>query len=109
MLTLPLHPQRLHPRLTHTARCQQRTGNRKSTRLNSSHTVISYAVFCLKKKKKDASYSETVIMDYLFELEQETAVDMLYNMCLIIIKMVSIFDVVVCYVNRRTSLRVGHF
>src|SRR5438034_2880432 len=26
--------------------------NRKSTRLNSSHTVISYAVFCLKKKKK---------------------------------------------------------
>src|SRR5437588_5633894 len=32
-----------------------RTGgrkDRKSTRLNSSHTVISYAVFCLKKKKK---------------------------------------------------------
>src|SRR5436190_6752555 len=28
-----------------------RTGDRKSTRLNSSHTVISYAVFCLKKKK----------------------------------------------------------
>src|SRR5260221_5439718 len=32
----------------------QRAGlaDRKSTRLNSSHTVISYAVFCLKKKKK---------------------------------------------------------
>src|SRR5260221_2147067 len=29
-------------------------GDRKSTRLNSSHTVISYAVFCLKKKKKGA-------------------------------------------------------
>src|SRR5438034_5840681 len=29
-----------------------RHGDRKSTRLNSSHTVISYAVFCLKKKKK---------------------------------------------------------
>src|SRR5215204_2811096 len=29
-----------------------RTTDRKSTRLNSSHTVISYAVFCLKKKKK---------------------------------------------------------
>src|SRR2546427_2416749 len=31
-----------------------RTGNgdRKSTRLNSSHSQISYAVFCLKKKKK---------------------------------------------------------
>ena len=26
-------------------------GDRKSTRLNSSHLVISYAVFCLKKKK----------------------------------------------------------
>src|SRR2546427_8546566 len=28
-------------------------GDRKSTRLNSSHSQISYAVFCLKKKKKD--------------------------------------------------------
>src|SRR2546426_1211727 len=28
--------------------------DRKSTRLNSSHLVISYAVFCLKKKKKTA-------------------------------------------------------
>src|SRR5256885_3865692 len=30
--------------------------DRKSTRLNSSHLVISYAVFCLKKKKKKHSY-----------------------------------------------------
>src|SRR5205807_5443533 len=30
-------------------------GDRKSTRLNSSHLVISYAVFCLKKKKKKIS------------------------------------------------------
>src|SRR5256884_6588710 len=29
-------------------------GDRKSTRLNSSHGYISYAVFCLKKKKTDA-------------------------------------------------------
>src|SRR2546430_6473177 len=29
----------------------QRTRDRKSTRLNSSHSQISYAVFCLKKKK----------------------------------------------------------
>ena len=29
--------------------------DRKSTRLNSSHTVISYAVFCLKKKKNKKS------------------------------------------------------
>src|SRR5215211_8422960 len=32
-------------------RCRRQ--DRKSTRLNSSHTVISYAVFCLKKKKKE--------------------------------------------------------
>src|SRR5207342_3864232 len=30
--------------------------DRKSTRLNSSHVKISYAVFCLKKKKKSTSY-----------------------------------------------------
>src|SRR5947207_10971930 len=30
--------------------------DRKSTRLNSSHTVISYAVFCLKKKKKQKTH-----------------------------------------------------
>src|SRR5258708_38985601 len=29
-----------------------RRGDRKSTRLNSSHQIISYAVFCLKKKKQ---------------------------------------------------------
>src|SRR5438094_4514886 len=31
----------------------QRIQDRKSTRLNSSHRTISYAVFCLKKKKKN--------------------------------------------------------
>src|SRR2546426_3368273 len=31
-------------------------GDRKSTRLNSSHLVISYAVFCLKKKKQRTYY-----------------------------------------------------
>src|SRR5256885_7375886 len=31
---------------------RDRCRDRKSTRLNSSHLVISYAVFCLKKKKK---------------------------------------------------------
>src|SRR5438034_3881957 len=35
-----------------TAEQLQQQRDRKSTRLNSSHTVISYAVFCLKKKKK---------------------------------------------------------
>src|SRR5256886_7004098 len=32
---------------------EDRAGDRKSTRLNSSHSQISYAVFCLKKKKND--------------------------------------------------------
>src|SRR2546426_8888263 len=36
-------------------------GDRKSTRLNSSHLVISYAVFCLKKKKKTHSKAEIII------------------------------------------------
>src|SRR2546429_6534446 len=34
----------------------QSTGDRKSTRLNSSHGYISYAVFCLKKKKMQPAY-----------------------------------------------------
>src|SRR5258708_26947013 len=33
-------------------------GDRKSTRLNSSHQIISYAVFCLKKKKKPEQSSK---------------------------------------------------
>src|SRR2546430_5249138 len=35
----------------------RRSRDRKSTRLNSSHSQISYAVFCLKKKKKNKSSS----------------------------------------------------
>src|SRR5256885_1034063 len=36
--------------------------DRKSTRLNSSHLVISYAVFCLKKKKKTKLYYYFIIL-----------------------------------------------
>src|SRR2546430_12494315 len=32
-------------------------GDRKSTRLNSSHSQISYAVFCLKKKRRVGAYA----------------------------------------------------
>src|SRR5205807_7452566 len=39
-------------RLVHAFGHQLEHQDRKSTRLNSSHLVISYAVFCLKKKKK---------------------------------------------------------
>src|SRR2546421_4873657 len=35
-------------------------GDRKSTRLNSSHDQISYAVFCLKKKKKKRNITNKV-------------------------------------------------
>src|SRR5687768_17726577 len=35
----------------------RRTRDRKSTRLNSSHGYISYAVFCLKKKKKNKTHT----------------------------------------------------
>src|SRR2546422_6719278 len=45
--------------------CRQRQAadpglDRKSTRLNSSHGYISYAVFCLKKKKKYSMYGDTL-------------------------------------------------
>src|SRR5260221_1943611 len=46
-----------HPQIA--AACARR--DRKSTRLNSSHTVISYAVFCLKKKN-------TITLHLLLEL-----------------------------------------
>src|SRR2546426_3903882 len=38
--------------------------DRKSTRLNSSHLVISYAVFCLKKKKNENSYIAVQVRVY---------------------------------------------
>src|SRR5690625_5838822 len=52
---VPPHPGRAH---------YGDTGNRdrKSTRLNSSHVAISYAVFCLKKKKR--VYSHLSRMEY---------------------------------------------
>src|SRR2546430_12538187 len=54
----PLHSRRQH----HHATAREKSvpvaveeSDRKSTRLNSSHSQISYAVFCLKKKKKDSA------------------------------------------------------
>src|SRR2546427_7532424 len=52
--TLGTTPDELVRGLTGTARIEIKNGtDRKSTRLNSSHSQISYAVFCLKKKKKN--------------------------------------------------------
>src|SRR5690242_21602208 len=44
--------RRVRPLRDGGARAGRSRGDRKSTRLNSSHMSISYAVFCLKKKKK---------------------------------------------------------
>src|SRR2546426_7105768 len=55
----PHEPPRRAPRVAGVGRAHGRPhpvpprGDRKSTRLNSSHLVISYAVFCLKKKKNE--------------------------------------------------------
>src|SRR5256885_7669173 len=59
--------ERLHarqPRRLSGERDEDILRDRKSTRLNSSHLVISYAVFCLKKKKKTiADRTPTHIID----------------------------------------------
>src|SRR2546426_6996357 len=43
------------------------SGDRKSTRLNSSHLVISYAVFCLKKKKLSSYNSQRPSHNFDYE------------------------------------------
>src|SRR3712207_7634317 len=48
---------RRHPALA--AHHPRRRGDRKSTRLNSSHANISYAVFCLKKKNNPITFLST--------------------------------------------------
>src|SRR5438445_3290039 len=49
-LAVVARPQRAHPRVEELHRLRAGLQDRKSTRLNSSHANISYAVFCLKKK-----------------------------------------------------------
>src|SRR5437868_11038006 len=47
------------PRLREAGERECPCSDRKSTRLNSSHVSISYAVFCLKKKKKNKNTKKT--------------------------------------------------
>src|SRR4051794_41355602 len=54
----PAGPRRQEPGRSH-PRVSVRRRDRKSTRLNSSHPSISYAVFCLKKKKTKNSQQTT--------------------------------------------------
>src|SRR5437773_5559883 len=49
--TRQFSPSRPSPCAARSRSCPTRSADRKSTRLNSSHITISYAVFCLKKKK----------------------------------------------------------
>src|SRR5256885_11148597 len=49
---LRLPAREIEPEAEAEAAPTRAAGDRKSTRLNSSHLVISYAVFCLKKKNK---------------------------------------------------------
>src|SRR2546428_2606810 len=58
----PHRPARAHAHRPGNPRAprNRRMGDRKSTRLNSSHDQISYAVFCLKKKKKKERRFEEV-------------------------------------------------
>src|SRR3712207_8863889 len=68
-LRLPDSAAVVHRDLDHPESAQQRQDDhldRKSTRLNSSHANISYAVFCLKKKKKQI-YHKTYIERYSCE------------------------------------------
>src|SRR3989454_11096171 len=66
LLTAALHLAqplaRLRGRLKEGLTPWRQHGDRKSTRLNSSHLVISYAVFCLKKKKKYMDTNRTEIV-----------------------------------------------
>src|SRR3712207_8035219 len=58
LLERELRPDLSGPRRARAAGARGAARDRKSTRLNSSHANISYAVFCLKKKKHKA-YSTT--------------------------------------------------
>src|SRR3712207_411690 len=66
----------------------QITSDRKSTRLNSSHANISYAVFCLKKKKIHSNISLTTLMLtrltslYVFFFFNDTATTEIYTLSL---------------------------
>src|SRR5437899_3445779 len=58
-------PGRLASRRRGIATGRARAGDRKSTRLNSSHLGISYAVFCLKKKNKERQGRNQTEVDIL--------------------------------------------
>src|SRR5437764_9439649 len=62
------------PRHSACAAAAESQADRKSTRLNSSHRCISYAVFCLKKKKKQKRNEQSVKVQAMQQTVQSTAV-----------------------------------
>src|SRR5256885_5524082 len=58
-LAVAAHHGPRHPGQTQAAQ------DRKSTRLNSSHLVISYAVFCLKKKKNQSTTLKSFLVSFI--------------------------------------------
>src|SRR2546426_9229932 len=60
-ITVEQDPAELRQRTRLSVAQLHAAGDRKSTRLNSSHLVISYAVFCLKKKNKIRWRSRTCV------------------------------------------------
>src|SRR2546430_12847031 len=69
------HPRKISVQIT--AHCFFLSKDRKSTRLNSSHSQISYAVFCLKKKQIQPSLLDqsTLATAYLAKADQRTPMD----------------------------------
>src|SRR5256885_10757876 len=56
--------------------------DRKSTRLNSSHLVISYAVFCLKKKKQKLARTAAITKDHVKRATRITPRYLILQPCL---------------------------
>src|SRR3712207_6997836 len=56
-------------------------GDRKSTRLNSSHANISYAVFCLKKKKKRNIYKIQIELPIIISSDHQINIFNESNLC----------------------------
>src|SRR2546430_9155503 len=54
---------------------RERRGDRKSTRLNSSHSQISYAVFCLKKKTSELQSQSNLVCRLLLEKIKDLTIE----------------------------------
>src|SRR5260221_6545531 len=64
---------------SHVLAPSEKVRDRKSTRLNSSHTVISYAVFCLKKKKQTLHMNSRMIRRDMHSTALSARASMLYR------------------------------